>query len=530
MKFSVPLTFLFLSGCSSYNILITHPLYAGSHVLTLHSLSKELLSRGHRITTIRFSDDQLPPLQYGPNHTLIVKSLNNSYGDLPFMTHSDEAQFKLPLGMIWGLGSDIFWTVGQMISADDILINKFCDIILDDDLISILREEEFDFAIVDLMFNECGLALAHHLGLPVVGYWAFSFASGVQEFTAMEALPSFVPSMMSTVGSKMSFLERVWNLMAKLISRTFMLYHASIIDKVLFNHEMSVTTSQLLSNLSGVMINSDFILDYAKPQPPNFINVGGIQIKPQNNKPSDIPSNMLRFIETADHGVVLFTMGFIFNAKAVPHSTIAGLMDVFRRLPQRVIIKLDSEHWRTSAPDNVMVVNWVPQQAVLGHNNTRLFITHCGMHGVLESIYYGIPMVGMPVFIDQGDVLRRMLDEGIGVGVDKQATGDELYDAIVEVRDNDKYKKNIDKLSAVFKDKRIHPQEVAIDFLEFIGRTNGAEHLKVQSGHLNFVQYYCIDVIIFLFSTTSTLIYFIFLLVKRCLFHALLGVEKIKKD
>ena len=168
------------------------------------------------------------------------------------------------------------------------------------------------------------------------------------------------------------------------------------------------------------------------------------------------------------------------------------------------------------------------------------------MHGVLESIYYGIPMVGMPVFIDQGDVLRRMLDEGIGVGVDKQATGDELYDAIVEVRDNDKYKKNIDKLSAVFKDKRlfaysfmknvfnlffrIHPQEVAIDFLEFIGRTNGAEHLKVQSGHLNFVQYYCIDVIIFLFSTTSTLIYFIFLLVKRCLFHALLGVEKIKKD
>ena len=93
------------------------------------------------------------------------------------------------------------------------------------------REEEFDFAIIDLMFNECGLALAHHLGLPVVGYWAFSFASGVQEFTAMEALPSFVPSMMSTVGAKMSFLERVWNMMAKLISRTFMLYHASIIGK-----------------------------------------------------------------------------------------------------------------------------------------------------------------------------------------------------------------------------------------------------------------------------------------------------------
>ena len=71
--------------------------------------SEELLARGHTITTIRvqsdsmqltkinlylvsaqFRDDDLPPLRYGANHTLVVKSLNNSRGDLPFMTHSDE--------------------------------------------------------------------------------------------------------------------------------------------------------------------------------------------------------------------------------------------------------------------------------------------------------------------------------------------------------------------------------------------------------------------------------------------------------
>ena len=119
-----------------------------------------------------------------------------------------------------------------------------------------------------------------------------------------------------------------------------------------------------------------------------------------------------------------------------------------------VIIKLDSEYWREAAPVNVMVVPWVPQQAVLAHNNTRLFITHCGMHGVLESIYYGVPMVGMPVFIDQGDVLRRITDAGIGVGVDKAASGEELYQAILEVRDNPVYKQNIDKLSRVYRDRR----------------------------------------------------------------------------
>ena len=63
-------------------------------------------------------------------------------------------------------------------------------------------------------------------------------------------------------------------------------------------------------------------------------------------------------------------------------------------------------------------------------------------------------MVGMPVFIDQGDVLRRMTDAGIGVGVSKSATGEELYRAIVGVRDNPVYKQNINKLSRVFRDKR----------------------------------------------------------------------------
>ena len=35
----------------------------------------------------------------------------------------------------------------------------------------------------------------------------------------------------------------------------------------------------------------------------------------------------------------------------------------------------------------------------LGHKKTVLFITHCGMHGVLEAIYNAVPMVGIPVFI-----------------------------------------------------------------------------------------------------------------------------------
>ena len=67
-----------------------------------------------------------------------------------------------------------------------------------------------------------------------------------------------------------------------------------------------------------------------------------------------------------------------------------------------------------------------------------MFFTHCGMHGVMESIYYGVPMVGMPVFTDQGDVKTRMVQKGLGVGLPKSATEEEIYQAIVEVRDNER--------------------------------------------------------------------------------------------
>ena len=41
-----------------------------------------------------------------------------------------------------------------------------------------LRARQFDVALVDIISNECGLALAAALKLPVVGFWGFSFVGG----------------------------------------------------------------------------------------------------------------------------------------------------------------------------------------------------------------------------------------------------------------------------------------------------------------------------------------------------------------
>ena len=55
------------------------------------------------------------------------------------------------------------------------------------------------------------------------------------------------------------------------------------------------------------------------------------------------------------------------------------------------------------------------------------------MHGVMESIYHGVPMLGIPIFMDQGDVLQRIIEKGIGIGIDKRSSSDEIVRAVKTV-------------------------------------------------------------------------------------------------
>jgi hypothetical protein len=66
-----------------------------------------------------------------------------------------------------------------------IVMGAFCDQMLgNQDLINHLKSEMFDIAIVDLIYNECGLALAHHIETPAIGFWAQSFSGWVRSESA----------------------------------------------------------------------------------------------------------------------------------------------------------------------------------------------------------------------------------------------------------------------------------------------------------------------------------------------------------
>ncbi|KAG9453232.1 hypothetical protein H6P81_006136 [Aristolochia fimbriata] len=70
-----------------------------------------------------------------------------------------------------------------------------------------------------------------------------------------------------------------------------------------------------------------------------------------------------------------------------------------------------------------LMLGWVSQEQVLGHDAVGGFLTHSGWNSTLESIVAGVPMVCWPYFADQ-QINSRFADEVWGIGLDIKDKGD----------------------------------------------------------------------------------------------------------
>ena len=75
------------------------------------------------------------------------------------------------------------------------------------------------------------------------------------------------------------------------------------------------------------------------------------------------------------------------------------------------------------------------------HKNTKLFITHGGLGGVLEALHYAVPMIGIPLFSDQFRNVAAFVDKGMMVEVDyKNFNGKSLDKALNAVLHDSSFK------------------------------------------------------------------------------------------
>jgi len=99
-------------------------------------------------------------------------------------------------------------------------------------------------------------------------------------------------------------------------------------------------------------------------------------------------------------------------------------------------------------PDNISVHSHVDQIAVLA--KADVFLTHCGMNSVNESLYYGVPLVMYPQTSEQGGVANRVMQVGAGVMLEKTSP-EAVREAVEKVLNDNVYRDAATVISDGFK-------------------------------------------------------------------------------
>lgn len=205
-------------------------------------------------------------------------------------------------------------------------------------------------------------------------------------------------------------------------------------------------------------------------------------------------------------------MGTNIKTHHLQEHTFDKIYNVFSKLPQKVLWKIADESQIPGNASNILYRKWLPQGDILGHPNVKLFFGHGGKGGITEVKFYGVPMVGLPIFADQPMNMQEIVDKGYGLSIshDTTLTEEVIYAAVKEVLENPSYTNAVKKFSALYRDRPIKAKDNAVYWLEYLIRYKGAPHLQSPLKTMSFIESSNLDVIALILA----IFYIIFKLIK----------------
>ncbi|XP_028361841.1 UDP-glucuronosyltransferase 2A3 isoform X1 [Phyllostomus discolor] len=482
-----------------------------SHWLNLKIILEKLTERGHEVTVLVSPESII--IDYSKPSTL-------NFEVIP-MPHDKEVAANT-LNDFLDLATNVIPKLSRLQAAmklQEFILQvsgnlKFlCEsIVYNQSIMKKLRETNYDVMVIDPVMP-CGELIAELLEVPFVYTLRFFTGGTVEKYCGkLPAPPSYVPVVMGALPDRMTFMERVKNLMFSIFFDFWLHpYDIQLWDQ--FYSEVlgkPTTLCETMGKAEIWLMRTYWDFEFPRPYLPNFEFVGGLHCKPA--KP--LPKEMEEFVQSSgEHGFVVFTLGSM--VKNLTEEKASLIASALAQIPQKVL-------WRytgnipTTLGANTRLYEWMPQNDLLGHPKTKAFITHGGTNGIYEAIYHGVPMVGVPMFADQYDNIVHMKAKGAAVEVNiNTMTSADLLNALRTVINDPSYKENAMRLSRIQHDQPIKPLDRAVFWIEFVMRHKGAKHLRPAAHNLTWFQYYSLDVIGFLLTCVAAAV---FLVTKCCLF------------
>ncbi|TRZ00256.1 hypothetical protein DNTS_003711 [Danionella cerebrum] len=482
------------SGYNGYKILV-FPV-DGSHWVNMEVMVRKLESRGHNLSVIRdegswFIKDN------SPFYTSITVKLKEKHIGLDlFETAVHRILEARGQGLLTGALAQMSEFIGIMKKAHTATIAMLTTMLENKELMTEIKMAKYDLMLTDPAMP-AGVIMAHYLQLPMV-YNVRWMSFGEGHFSIAPSPISYVPVPGSGLTDRMSLLERCQNFIhygLNLFQERWLvipMYNKFLADY--FPPGADLLDMQRSAELWLVRV--DFVFEFPRPSMPNLFYIGGFQCRPANPLPADLEEFMQN---SGEHGVVVMSLGTLIAG--MPTEVMEAIASAFSRIPQKVIWRFTG-HKPSSLANNTLLLQWIPQNDLLGHPKTRAFVAHGGTNGLYEAIYHGVPVLGIPLLFDQLDNIVRLQARGAARMVDAATcTTQDFFDALKDVLENPSYRRSMRKLSDLHRDQPLHPLDKAIYWIEFVLRNKGASHLHAQAYTMSTYSYYCLDVALLVLFT-----------------------------
>uniref|UniRef100_A0A8C0WEK5 glucuronosyltransferase n=1 Tax=Castor canadensis TaxID=51338 RepID=A0A8C0WEK5_CASCN len=481
-----------------------------SHWMNIKTILDELVQRGHEVTVLTSSTSILvdPSKSSTIKFEVCPSSLNK--------TILEDLLKMLTDKFIYDFSKYSFWTYYSQLQKffkdySDVMETSCRDMVLNKELMTKLKESRFDVLLADAVVP-CGELLAELLNIPFV-YTLRGLPGNTHEKYSggVPFPPSYVPVIMSELTDRMTFMERVKNMLYEVTCYiTYTISSLSCLAHSFLDSGRPTTLFETMGKADIWLIRTYWDLEFPRPLLPNFVFVGGLQCKPA--KP--LPKEMEDFVQSSgENGVIVFSLGSMVSNMTEERANV--IASVLAKIPQKVLWRYDGKKPDTLG-SNTRIYEWIPQNDLLGHPKTKAFITHGGANGIYEAIHHGIPMVGIPLFGDQPDNIVRMKSKGAAVRLDfNTMSSTDLLNALETVINDPSYKENAMRLSRIHHDQPVKPLDQAVFWIEFVMRHKGAKHLRPAVHDLTWFQYHSLDVIGFLLACVATVT---FTITRCCMF------------
>ncbi len=456
---------------------------------------RELHSRGHDLTVLRSTKSW-----YIPSNSSIYTSINvrmlEDEADMEYynkMLRDVMECRKLPTFMRTFCQN---YLITRMLGAGHDILSRAAASMLDDPVfMKKLQDAEFDLMLTDPGLI-LGVLLGGYLKLPMV-FNVRWINNGEGHLTIAPSPLSYVPVSGSELHDQMDFLERTKNMLHYLysVAEQHLLINPAYSD-LLKRHFPPGTDLLSLQRAADIwMVRTDFVFEFPRPTMPNVVHIGGFQCK----KARPLPVELEAFMQSSgEHGVVVMSLGTLVSA--LPREVTEAMAAAFAQLPQKVVWRFIGEK-PSSLGNNTLLIDWLPQNDLLGHPKARAFVAHGGTNGMYEAIYHGVPVLGLPLFFDQFDNLLRLTVRGAARVVEASSLSKENFlEALKDVLETPSYRNNIKRLSEIHHDRPMSPMDTAIFWIEYVIRNKGASHLQSAGFSLPWYSYFCLDVAAFILA------------------------------